>query len=216
MLNVTNWGKTSQAEVFVYMSLPVCTTQDNINWMHALKKQCTDPVGKNHSRWWMTKTTHNIYYWKVLIVCTCTVFVDWKSSSRGSCRGHREKCCCTHLFFLSHTHVPYSSTQHFCKIIRSPSYSNTTGPSVKRWWWRVETSLQIWSSQREDPLKHDSYIDQTFKSHCSTFQRMMSHSNQPWVIWPWTLTYNSRLYDCLLVIVHYMIKCNYVMLDRRG
>lgn len=120
----------SQAGVFVYMSLSLCTTQDNMNWMHALKKAMQWSSGeKNHSRWWMNKTTHDIYYWKVLIVFTCTVFVDWKSSSRGSCRGHGEKFL-LHTAVLSFTHpyVPYSSIQHFCKIIRSPSYSNYNRP----------------------------------------------------------------------------------------
>lgn len=164
--------------------------------------------GKNHSRWWMNKTTHDIYYWKVLIVFTCTVFVDWKSSSRGSCRGHGEKFL-LHTAVLSFTHpyVPYSSTQHFCKIIRSPSYSNYNRPICEEVMVKSRniTSDLIITERRSSEAWQLQWPD-----HCSTFQRIS------WVTWPLTLTYNSRLYDCLLVIVHYMIKCNYVMQDRRG
>ncbi len=169
--------------------------------------------GKNHSRWWMNKTTHDIYYWKVLIVFTCTVFVDWKSSSRGSCRGHGENFL-LHTAVLSFTHpyVPYSSTQHFCKIIRSPSYSNYNRPICE----------EVMVKSRN--ITSDLIItEKILWSMTATVARplfnlsayMMSYSNQPWVTWPLTLTYNSRLHDCLLVIVH-MIKCNYVMQDRRG
>lgn len=130
MLNVTNWVKISHTGVFVYMSLSLCTTQDNMNRMHALKKATQwSRGGKNHSRWRMSKTIHAIYYWKVLIVCRGTVLVDWKSSSRGSCRGHGEKCLLhTAVLSFRRPYVPYCSTQHFCKIIRSPSYSNYNRP----------------------------------------------------------------------------------------
>lgn len=170
------------------MSLSLCTTQDNMNRMHALKKATQwSRGGKNHSRWRMSKTIHAIYYWKVLIVCRGTVLVDWKSSSRGSCRGHGEKCL-LHTAVLSFRRPIRSLLQHTTLL-----QDNQVTQLLKlqpAHLWRAETSLQIGSSWREDPLKHDNHSGRTIKSHSSAFQGIWwcHTTNHEWLdLWPFPI-----------------------------
>lgn len=129
MLNVTIWAKMSQAGVFVYMSLSLCTTQDNMNWMHALKKTMQLSSREKiiqDDEWTKLHTTFITERYWLCAHAQCSWIGNHPAEVLVEVMVRN--FCCTQLFFLSHTHVPYSSTQHFCKITRSPSYSNYNRP----------------------------------------------------------------------------------------
>lgn len=117
---------------FIYkMSLWMCTTQANRNWMYALKKSNAMIQGVKKSFNMMNGQNCTRHLLLKSIDCAHTR-CSWIGSRPGEVLVEvvMRNFCCTQLFFLfTHPYVTCrSSTQHSCKIIRSPSYPNYNRP----------------------------------------------------------------------------------------